>query len=81
LQVWDFHLGQLRNHDESDQLEIEYVANDAGFVIKDFGELMKETSSTSPKMLGDMYQMNCSTAHDDMTSFNVSSIDNCGDLG
>jgi hypothetical protein len=28
-----------------------------------------------------MYQMNCSTAHDDMTSFNVSSIDNCGDLG
>eukprot|EP00258_Populus_trichocarpa_P043431 XP_024459450.1 zinc finger protein CONSTANS-LIKE 15 isoform X2 [Populus trichocarpa] len=69
-QVWDFHLGQLRNHDESGQLEIEYVANDAGFVIKDFGELMKETSSTSPKMLGDMYQMNCSTAHDDMTSFN-----------
>ncbi|XP_011036147.1 PREDICTED: zinc finger protein CONSTANS-LIKE 14-like isoform X2 [Populus euphratica] len=69
-QVWDFHLGQLRNHDESGQLEIEYVANDAGFVIKDFGELMKETSSTSPKMLGDMYQMNCTTAHDDMTSFN-----------
>ncbi|KAG6788003.1 hypothetical protein POTOM_004054 [Populus tomentosa] len=74
-QVWDFHLGQLRNHDESGQLEIEYVANDAGFVIKDFGELMKETSSTSPKMLGDMFQMNCSTAHDDMTSFNVLDLD------
>nr|AGW52155.1 COL [Populus tomentosa] len=75
MKVWDFHLGQLRNHDESGQIEIQYVANDAGFVIKDFGELMKETSSTSPKMFGDIYQMNCSTAHDDMTSFNVLDLD------
>ncbi|CAK7336095.1 unnamed protein product [Dovyalis caffra] len=69
-QIWDFHLGQLRNHDESGQLEIEYGANDAGFVIKNFGELMKETSLTNTKMLGDMYQMNCSIARDDMASFN-----------
>jgi len=81
FQIWDFHLGQLRSHDESGQLEIEYGANDAGFVIKNFGEPMKETSLTNTKMLGNMYQMNCSIVHDDMASFNVSSIDNFGNLG
>ncbi|KAL9386686.1 hypothetical protein Peur_019810 [Populus x canadensis] len=70
-QIWDFHLGQLRSHDESGQLEIEYGANDAGFVIKNFGEPMKETSLTNTKMLGNMYQMNCSIVHDDMASFNL----------
>ncbi|KAJ6934091.1 zinc finger proteinNSTANS-LIKE 15-like isoform X1 [Populus alba x Populus x berolinensis] len=69
-QIWDFHLGQLRSHDESGQLEIEYGANDAGFVIKNFGEPMKETSLTNTKMLGNMYQMNCSIVHDDMAPFN-----------
>ncbi|KAJ6944003.1 zinc finger proteinNSTANS-LIKE 15-like isoform X1 [Populus alba x Populus x berolinensis] len=69
-QIWDFHLGQLRSHDESGQLEIEYGANDAGFVIKNFSEPMKETSLTNTKMLGNMYQMNCSIVHDDMAPFN-----------
>lgn len=81
MQIWDFNLGQLRSHDESGQLEIEYGAKDAGFAIKNFGELMKETSLTNTKMLGDMYQMNYSIAHDDVASFNVSSIDNSGILG
>ena len=80
MQIWDFNLGQLRSHDESGQLEIEYGAKNAGFAIKNFGELMKETSLTNTKMLGDMYQMNCSIAHDDVASFNVSSIDNSGFL-
>ena len=80
FQIWDFHLGQLRSHDESGHLEIEYGANDAGFVIKNFGEPMKETSLTNTKMLGNMYQMNCSIVHDNMAPFNVSSIDNFGNL-
>ncbi|KAJ6388256.1 hypothetical protein OIU77_026770 [Salix suchowensis] len=69
-QIWDFNLGQLRSHDESGQLEIEYGAKDAGFAIKNFGELMKETCLTNTKMLGDVYQMNYSIAHDDVASFN-----------
>lgn len=61
----------MRGHEEADTLEIAYDANDAGFVIKNFGELMKETSLTSAKMLGDMYQINCPIAHDDV-AFNNS---------
>lgn len=40
-------------------------------MIKNFGELVKETSLNNTKMLGDMFQMNCPIAHDDM-AFNVS---------
>lgn len=52
-------------------MEVAYCSNDAGFMIKNFGELMKETSLTSSKILGDIYQINCPMGQDDMT-FNVS---------
>ncbi|KAF3432334.1 hypothetical protein FNV43_RR27074 [Rhamnella rubrinervis] len=66
MQIWDFNLGRLREHEESSPLEVSYGANDAGFVIKNFGELMRETSLTSSKILGDIYQINCAVEHDDM---------------
>ncbi|EEF50090.1 hypothetical protein RCOM_1437660 [Ricinus communis] len=69
-QIWDFNLGQLRTHDESDQFEIAYGTNGAGFMIKNFGELMKDTSLSNEKLLGDMYRISCPNAHDDMTLFN-----------
>ncbi|KAF2288350.1 hypothetical protein GH714_006955 [Hevea brasiliensis] len=69
-QIWDFHLGQLRTHEESDHLEVAYGSSDAGFVIKNIGELMKETSFSNAKMFVDMYQLDCPIAHDDMALFN-----------
>ena len=62
----------MRDHEESSPLEVAYGANDEGFVIKNFGELMKGTSLTSSKILGDIYPINCTMEHDDML-FNVSS--------
>lgn len=64
-------MGRLRDHEESSPLEVAYGANDAGFMIKNFGELMKETSLTSSKILRDIYQINCGMEHDDIL-FNVS---------
>ncbi|XP_048318853.2 zinc finger protein CONSTANS-LIKE 15 [Ziziphus jujuba] len=66
-QIWDFNLGRLREHEESGPMEVAYCSNDAGFMIKNFGELMKETSWTSSKILGDIYQINCPMGQDDMT--------------
>ena len=68
LQIWDFHLGRLRVHEEP---EVAYGASDAGFMIKNFGELMKEGYLTNTKTLTDIYQINCPIAHDDI-SINVS---------
>ncbi|OWM76249.1 zinc finger protein CONSTANS-LIKE 14 isoform X2 [Punica granatum] len=68
-QIWDFNLGQLRDHEEPGLLEVGYVTNDTGFTIKSYGELLKESSFTSTKVLEDMYQFNCSLAHEDVTSF------------
>ncbi|KAJ4838328.1 hypothetical protein Tsubulata_031749 [Turnera subulata] len=70
-QIWDFNLGQLRNQEESEQLEIGYGgSSDEGFMIKNIGEIMKETSLTNMKMLGDIYQLNSAIPNDDMASFN-----------
>ncbi|KAJ9186121.1 hypothetical protein P3X46_005658 [Hevea brasiliensis] len=68
-QIWDFNLGRLRTQEEYDQLEV----SDAGFMIKNIGELMKETSLSNTKMLGDLYHLDCLIAHDDMTLFNNNS--------
>jgi hypothetical protein len=61
----------LRGHEETGTLEVAYGANDAGFMIKNFGVLTKETPLNNTKMMGDMFQMNCPIARDDM-AFNVS---------
>lgn len=69
-QIWDFHLGRSRGHEECGLLEAEYGVNDAGFVIKSYSELMKETSFTNTKVVGEMYDINYSMTHEDITSFN-----------
>ncbi|KAF5449270.1 hypothetical protein F2P56_029734 [Juglans regia] len=71
-QIWDFKLGRLRDLEETVELEAAYGVNDAGFMVRNFGELMKETSLNKSKMFGDLYQMNCPTAHDDMAINNNS---------
>ncbi|GMN49325.1 hypothetical protein TIFTF001_018487 [Ficus carica] len=67
-QIWDFHLGRLRVHEE--EPEVAFGANDVGFTIKNFGELMREASLTNTKMLRDVYHINCMSAHDDMATNN-----------
>ncbi|KAK0573804.1 hypothetical protein LWI29_013848 [Acer saccharum] len=75
-QIWDFHLGRLRGNDESSQVEAACGANDAVFMIKNFGELMKEASLSNTEMFGDIYQMNCPITHDDIASFNSNNSNN-----
>lgn len=72
FQIWDFHLGRLRGHKDSNSFDDGYGTSNMGFTIKNFGEFLKETSPTSPKLLGETYQINCSSTHDELPSFNVS---------
>ncbi|KAF5443605.1 hypothetical protein F2P56_036149 [Juglans regia] len=66
-QIWDFKLGRLREHEETGTMEVAY---DAGFMIKNFGELMEGTSMSNTKLMGDMYRMNCPVGRDDI-AFNT----------
>lgn len=72
MQIWDFNLGRMRGHEEPGVLEVGYSAEDASFAIKNYGELMRETSFTPTKVLEEMYQFSSSLAHEDVASFNVS---------
>ncbi|XP_021296024.1 zinc finger protein CONSTANS-LIKE 15-like [Herrania umbratica] len=74
LPIWDFNLGRLRGHEECSQLEeVGYGGSDAGLMIKNFSELMKETSLSNAKMLGDMCHINYPPPQDDTASINNSS--------
>lgn len=66
LQIWDFNLGRSRNHEETAALEVGY--NDAGFMMKNYRELIKENSLATTKVLEDIYDMNCSSVPDDISS-------------
>lgn len=77
LQIWDFELGRLRDHEESAaSLEFSSGAKDDGFMIKNFGELVCDSSLTNSKILGGIYQMTCPiTAEHDFNA--IVSIFNC----
>lgn len=69
-QIWDFELGRLRDHEESSSLDLACGGKDeAGFVVKNFDQLVKDSSLTSSRMLGDdiYQQMTCPTQQDDIT--------------
>ena len=72
FQIWDFHLGQLRGHKDSNSFDDAYGTSNMGFTIKNFGDFLKETSPTCTKLLGETYQINGSGMHDDLPSLNVS---------
>uniref|UniRef100_A0A5B7B7S3 Putative zinc finger protein CONSTANS-LIKE 14-like isoform X1 n=1 Tax=Davidia involucrata TaxID=16924 RepID=A0A5B7B7S3_DAVIN len=72
-QIWDFSLGRLRGHEESDLLEVVYDGSDVGFMMKSYGELLKEASLATTTGLGEIYGMNCSITHEDVTVFNNNS--------
>lgn len=70
-QIWDFNLGQLRSNDESNTLEAGYSANDVGFMMKSYSELLKEPSSATTRGL-ELSGLNCSIVNEDMTAFHNS---------
>lgn len=53
--------------------EVDFGANDEGFMIKNFGEPVKEASLTNTKMLRDnIYHINYPAPHDHEITINVS---------
>ncbi|KAK6119002.1 hypothetical protein DH2020_047254 [Rehmannia glutinosa] len=68
-QIWDFNLGQLRGHDESGTLELEYGRSDMVYTVKNYGELLNESSLAKRTGL-ELSGVNCSIAHDDIIPFN-----------
>lgn len=69
LQIWDFNLGQLRVHDDSDCLE--YSASEVGCMMKSYGEFLKEASTSTTREM-EPSGLKCSIVHDDMAGYNVS---------
>ncbi|KAL0357714.1 UNVERIFIED_CONTAM: Zinc finger protein CONSTANS-LIKE 15 [Sesamum calycinum] len=70
--IWDFNLGQLRGHEESSPLELEYEGSDMVYTVKNYGELLKEASGAK-RIRMDLSGANCSIAHEDMIPFSSAS--------
>lgn len=64
-------MGRSKNHEENAALEAGYGTNDAGFMMKSYSELIKENSLATTKVLEDIYDMNCSSVPDDISSTDV----------
>ncbi|KAK4413574.1 Zinc finger protein CONSTANS-LIKE 15 [Sesamum alatum] len=69
--IWDFNLGQLRGHEESSPLELEYGGSEV-YTVKNYVELLKEASSAK-RIRVDLSGANCSIAHEDMIPFSGAS--------
>ncbi|XAR64349.1 hypothetical protein NMG60_11024653 [Bertholletia excelsa] len=68
-QIWDFNLGRLRGHDESGPLEVECDADDGGFMMRSYNELLKEASLATSKGFGELYGVNCSLTLEENATF------------
>ncbi|XP_042057295.1 zinc finger protein CONSTANS-LIKE 14-like [Salvia splendens] len=62
-QIWDFNLGQLRGHEESSPVELEFGGNNM-YTMKSYGELLKESSLAKRRGV-DVSGVNCSIAQED----------------
>ncbi|KAL8121424.1 hypothetical protein AgCh_018232 [Apium graveolens] len=67
-QIWDFNLGCLRG---SGPLESAEGANDAGFTMRSYNELLTEASLDDTKGMRDIYGINCSTELENLVAFKV----------
>ncbi|CAH9129655.1 unnamed protein product [Cuscuta epithymum] len=67
-QIWDFNLGQLREQKESSPSEAGYGANDTGYMMRSYSELLKEASLEDSKAL-ELSRLSFSVTHDDITTF------------
>ncbi|KAL6958340.1 hypothetical protein U1Q18_041869 [Sarracenia purpurea var. burkii] len=69
-QMWNFHLGQLRGHEESGPLEVGFGTSDARFMMESYGELLQEASLATTKGFREFYGMNFSITNEDTRAFN-----------
>ncbi|KAL8224501.1 hypothetical protein R6Q57_019976 [Mikania cordata] len=60
-QIWDFNMGRLASPEESD-------ANNEGFMMKTFNEILSETSLPDKTGLGELYGINYSSSHTDIAA-------------
>ncbi|XP_057771240.1 zinc finger protein CONSTANS-LIKE 14-like [Salvia miltiorrhiza] len=67
-QIWDFNLGQLRGHEESSPVELEFGGSDV-YTMKRYGELLKEASLAKRRGV-DVSGVNCSITQEDIIPFN-----------
>lgn len=65
-QIWDFNLGCLRG---SGPLELGDSANDAGFTMRSYSELLTEASLDDTKGIKEIYGMNSSIALENLVAF------------
>ncbi|KAJ6823678.1 zinc finger protein CONSTANS-LIKE 14-like [Iris pallida] len=70
-QIWDFNLGQTRDHNESSQFETGYGTNNAGFTLKSYSDLLEDNSFPTTKVLEDTYDSNCPSVNEDVLSTNI----------
>ncbi|KAI3816706.1 hypothetical protein L1987_16410 [Smallanthus sonchifolius] len=63
-QIWDFNMGRLASLEESD-------ANNEGFMMKTFNEILSEASLPDKTGLGELYSINYSTSHTDIAALNL----------
>ncbi|KAK9060153.1 hypothetical protein SSX86_020857 [Deinandra increscens subsp. villosa] len=71
-QIWDFNMGRLASPEESD-------ANNEGFMMKTFNEILSEASLLDKTGLGDPYAINYSTSHTDIAALNLTIQNNSND--
>ncbi|GAB4828540.1 hypothetical protein Ancab_018199 [Ancistrocladus abbreviatus] len=69
-QIWDFHLGQMRDHEESECLGVAYGGNHAGSMINNYTSLLKGIDLATSKIFGNMYNMNYAVTQEDIKTFN-----------
>nr|DAD34138.1 TPA_asm: hypothetical protein HUJ06_004778 [Nelumbo nucifera] len=59
----DFNTHKSRDHGEACQQEVRYGARDVSFIIKSYSGLLKGTSLPTIEMIDNIYKMNCSIIH------------------
>ncbi|KAL2547241.1 Zinc finger protein CONSTANS-LIKE 14 [Forsythia ovata] len=70
-QIWDFNLGQLRGHEESSALELEYDAS-GRYTVQNYGKLLKDASLATGRGVT-LPGVNCPIAHENVIPFNSTS--------
>nr|WQK28213.1 CONSTANS-like protein 5 [Cymbidium sinense] len=69
-QIWDFNLGQSREHNASSPLDDDYIGNNSSFTIRSYSELLKESSFANTEILEGFFEKNCPSSNEDVSSTN-----------
>lgn len=78
VQIWDFNSGRMRGQPECGRLDMDYRGSDVGFMMNGY---LQEADLATSKVLGDLYDMNCSNTLDDIRVFHSNSQNPTGSQG